>query len=395
MRAWLNETRTSAKVRREVSFRVDGGETRTVWWDIEGGCLPSRLTRDDLVPASLIFQAMHQGVDLHVEGRVSRDLLDRLEHFQEIWSLWRPDLYRKVKVTADAEVDVPRRDPKRLDSAVCAFSGGVDGTATAWRHHNGEAGRTSRRLKAGVLIWGFDIPLQAREAWAVASATASATFNDIQAPLALVRTNWRAEVCTEWEMEFATGMLACLRQWDEDVGTLLYGSDEEYSRLTMPWGSHPLVTLLLASQDSAVVYDGGGMSRCQKVAAISRWKAGYDNLRVCWQGEMTGQNCGRCEKCIRTKLNVIASGVEPPASLPGRPEVREVLGIRKMNAVQEALLQEIVDEARKNDIQDPLIDATGLVIARARRRRKLRRAKHLLKTLIKSVSPRRLVFAGS
>jgi hypothetical protein len=383
MQAWLNEAYFDGQLRREVFFQVDGGETRCVWWDVEGGCLPSPLQRHDLVPTALIFQAMHAGVDLCVNGPVSRDLLDRLDQFQDIWALWRPDLYQKVTINAAEEVDVPRRDPERLNSAVCAFSGGVDGAATAWRHHTGEAGRNRRRLKAGILIAGFDIPLEANDAWEIASASAAKALSDIGVPMTRVRTNWRTEVCVDWEMEFAAGALSCLTHWDEDVGTLLLGSCEDYSRLVAPWGSHPLQTNLLAGQDSTVVYDGGAMSRCAKVASISRWKAGYDTIRVCWQADTTGENCGRCEKCVRTKLNAIACGVGLPASLAGRPELSEVLAIKRMNAGQEALMREIVAEAQRNGIRDPLIDAAQTVIAKDRRRRGLGMAKSMLKRLVK------------
>jgi hypothetical protein len=384
MRAWLDERRTATTLRREVSFRVDDEETRTVWWDFDGAALPARLQRDDLVPATLIFQAMHRGVDLHVEGRVSRDLLDRLDHFQDIWSLWRPDLYRKVRVTAAEEVDEPRRDPDRMNSAVCAFSGGVDGTATAWRHHSGEAGRNRRRLKAGVLIAGFDIPLDATQAWELASENAAAALNDIQVPMVRVRTNWRQAACTNWEMEFALGVLACLRHWDEDVGTLLLGSCEEYSRLVTPWGSNPLPTLLLAGQDSTVAYDAGGMSRTAKVGMISQWPTAYDALRVCWQGEAAGTNCGVCEKCVRTKLNAIAAGVRAPVALAERPKLSEIRAIRRLNSGQEALMREIVEEAAINGVEDPLIEAAAQLLARVERQRRAARLKRMVKALIPS-----------
>jgi hypothetical protein len=383
MRAWL-ERRTSTTLRREVSFRINNEDIRTIWWDFDGEGLPSTLQRDDVVPASLIFQAMHRGVNLHVEGRVSRDLLDRLDTFQDVWTLWRPDLYRKIAVTATQEVDVPRRDPARIDSAVCAFSGGVDGTATAWRHHSGAAGRNSRKLKAGVLIAGFDIPLAATDAWDVVSKNAAAAMADIGVPLCRVRTNWRAAVCVDWEMEYTVGVTSCLRHWEDDVGALLMGSAEEYTRLITPWGSHPLPMMYLAGQDTTIVYDGGEMSRTAKVGLISQWPVAYDALRVCWQGEVTGLNCGVCEKCIRTKLNAIAAGVREPRALAGRPTLADLRAIRRLNGAQEALMQEIVAVAADNGVDDPLMAAAAQVITRVRRRRKAAALKRLIKSLIPS-----------
>lgn len=239
MTAVLTESRSGDTLRREVKFSVDGGAQDILWWNFEGAALPSPLQRHDVVATALIFRAMRSGVDLHVAGRVSRDLLDRLDQFQDIWALWRPDLYKKIIVTADDEATEPRLAARRMDSAVCAFSGGVDATATIWRHHRGLAGRVSRRLHCGVLIKGFDIPLGEDQAWEVACKSAAETLADIKVPFVTVSTNWRAAVCTDWGMEFASGALSVLRHWDEDVGTLLLGSCEEYNRLVTPWGSHP------------------------------------------------------------------------------------------------------------------------------------------------------------
>jgi len=357
--ATLHEERSAGALRREVRYELDG-KTHVLWWEFDGAPLPSPLKRSDLAVATLIYRAMHEGADLHVAGPVSKELLDRIDQFQDIWAIWRPDLYRKVAVTADAEVDTVRRSPARMASAVCAFSGGVDGTATTWRHFSGQAGRMTRKLHAGVLIWGFDIKLDDAEGWAIASATAAVMLADIDVPLVRVRTNWKNEACVAYEMEFAAGVLGCLWHWDEDVATLLLGSCEEYNRLVTPWGSHPLTTQLLAAQDSASIYDAGAMTRTAKVKLIAEWPVGYDNLRVCWRGFAKGQNCGVCEKCIRTKLNAIVSGVRIPASLERPPAAREILALRGYHHAAREFFEEILEAAAANGIAGPLIDATRL-----------------------------------
>ena len=357
MRALLTEERTDNMVRREVRFSTDNGPDRSLWWEITGQALPSELKRHDVVAGSLIYRAMHEGADLHIEGPVSRDLLDRLEVFQAIWAAWRPDLYRKVRVTAAEEIETPRRDPDRMNSAVCAFSGGVDGTATTWRHYSGQAGRITRNLHAAVLIWGFDIPFRSVEGWELSCQTAAEALTDINVPFAKVKTNWRQDIAVDWDMEFAAGVTSVLRHWDEEVGTLLLGSCEEYTRLVTPWGSHPLPTHLLAGQDSTVVYDGGELTRTDKVRLISEWPAAYDRLRVCYR-HSTGKNCGVCEKCVRTKLNAIASDVPIPKSLGEPPTVERILKLGNFNGAQRELLGEIVDVAKRRGVDNPLIRAT-------------------------------------
>jgi hypothetical protein len=73
-----------------------------------------------------------------------------------------------------------------------------------------------------------------------------------------------------------------------------------------------------------VRHDGAGRSRTEKVAYLATWEQGMPLLRVCWEGRVPDGNCGRCEKCVRTRLNFHIAGVESPACLPmvGGPDKR-------------------------------------------------------------------------
>lgn len=380
----VTESRLSpTQLRREVHVTELGREVTTAFWIIEGPeeVLPSPLQRHDLAIGALLFKAMKEKADLHVEGPVSRILLENAQEFMQIWSLWCPRLYTPVSISADEEVRGPRQNPNRQDSAVCAFSGGVDASATVWRHHAGLADRMTRKLRAAVLVHGFDIPLENQGAFDLASRLSATTLRDVNVPFVSMKTNWKSDICVDWEMEFALGILSCLRQWDDDVDTLLVGSCEDYARLVVPWGSHPLPTRLLAGEDSRIVYDGGHLTRTEKVALISQWPAGYDSLRVCWEGDITGKNCGQCEKCIRTKMNAVASGAPIPRSLGGRPTLAQVASVGPFNEAQRLLMVEVLDEAKKNGIDDPLLLGVAIALQRNKRRQQLKRLKRALKKM--------------
>ena len=357
---------TDTGVRRTVVYRLPDGEQGTIWWEVSGAAqiLPGAPLNDDLALTSLLFLAMHRGLALHIEGRVSRSMLERAELFMKIWSLWRPDIYRRVEVSANIELPDRLPDINRDRLAICAFSGGVDASCTAFMHQKKMAGRASRKILAGVLIQGFDIGLGEQKAFDISVHSARLMLDDLGIPLLTMRTNWKDDACQTWGMEFGLGVFCCLKLWEDSVGSLLVGSCEDYSRLVTPWGSHPLPTTLLAANGISLVYDGGELNRTQKVALLSQWPAGYDNLRVCWQGDITGENCGICEKCLRTKLNAIVSGKPLPASLPGQPTPRQVARIGPMNTAQKALFSEILMEAEANGFKGPLIKAAKQALAR-------------------------------
>ncbi len=378
-------------LRREVRCCEAGQQDKVVYWDLTGpaDALPSPLERHDLGVIACLFQAMREAADIHVHGPVSADLLDRVVEFIQIWSLWRPDLYAPIRVTSAEEVSGPRGAPNRRNSAVCAFSGGVDATYTVWNHHSGLAGRTARRIRTAVLIQGFDIPLTHDEAFGIVSRASEQVLADINVPLTLLRTNWRQATQADWEMEFGLGLVSCLAQWDGDVDNLLVGSCEDYGRLVVPWGSHPLPTRLLAGEDSRIGYDGGHLTRTGKIKAISDWEVGFNSLRVCWQGDITGKNCGVCEKCVRTKMNAIAAAVPVPASLGRKPTFMEVASKGPFNDVQRSFMIEILDEAARNEVDDPLLKAVRVAIRRSdvanlAKRALGERGRTLVKGLLKS-----------
>src|SRR5690349_7041989 len=142
--------------RIEVSVREPGTEDRPLWFssaEPAWGAAPPTL---DFVAVALAHYAAHRGLDLHLEGPVTRAQLDQLDEFLMIWSVWRPDLFQHVSITADEEVPGrPRGDAP--DGAVMTFSGGVDAGFALAVHADGKVGRLNRRVDLGVLVVGSDL----------------------------------------------------------------------------------------------------------------------------------------------------------------------------------------------------------------------------------------------
>lgn len=380
IRARVEERRTEGQVQRQVIFGRPGEAERILTWDIAGpkASLPSPLLRHDLAAGALIFVAMRENCGLHVEGPVSERLLLNLDRFQAWWNRWRPDLYKIVPLSADTEVSGRPDRAERHHTAVVTFSGGVDSTATIFRHHAGLVARATRRIKTAVLVKGFDIPLDRVEGWQVVVDTARRTLADIDVPLCVVETNWRTITDSDWEMEHGAAILSCLRQWDEDADSLIMAADHHYGNLVIPWGNNPITNPLLEGEGTSIPFDGGDLTRTEKVGLISGWQAGFDGLRVCYHDDVSGRNCGVCGKCVMTKLNAIVLGLPVPASLYGPPTVADIKALKTVGP----LLAETLAMADRRGVKSPLFEAL-----RAKKRstwfhtlgrRVTRKAKHIL-----------------
>ena len=71
------------------------------------------------------------------------------------------------------------------------------------------------------------------------------------------------------------------------------------------WGSHPMIDGKLTSSTLRFVYDGEILTRLEKTAVVAEWPEALAVMTVCtapYEVRIKRQNCGRCEKCVRTAL---------------------------------------------------------------------------------------------
>lgn len=72
-----------------------------------------------------------------------------------------------------------------------------------------------------------------------------------------------------------------------------------------PWGSSALVDPYYSTAHFAIGYDGFESSRAEKLELLVDWEVGLSNLRVCQNDDGGSGNCGTCEKCIRTMIELV------------------------------------------------------------------------------------------
>jgi hypothetical protein len=90
-----------------------------------------------------------------------------------------------------------------------------------------------------------------------------------------------------------------------------------------PWGSHPLVDPYYSSQRLTMCHEGTRFSRLAKVAEIAESPSLLASLRVCPANVPGRLNCGECEKCLRTRLELLATGHDHtpafgPSAMPAK-----------------------------------------------------------------------------
>ncbi len=288
---------------------------------------------------------MQIGGKFKIHAPVSRSVTDNIIKFNRIWNVWCPDRYKLIQIDAEIIPDDYRPDNRKM---ITAFSGGLDASYTAYKYKKNLDAHFQYDLDAAVMVFGADIPLNAREQFNMAFATAKQMTDDLGIKLIPVETNYR-DYPHDWEHEFGAVIIAILNFFAGHYG---YGaaSDSSVHHLSIPWGMNPITDWYMTNDTFHFIPDGYEHTRTQRAAFIKDWDVALKNLRVCWRNDDKSKNCGKCEKCVRTKLNFMAVGCEKFSAVPFDVTLNQVLKHNFINDdVHMALYQDIYNHMCKHN----------------------------------------------
>lgn len=264
----------------------------------------------DFILVALSHYASALDCDLHIQGTVTRSQLENIDEFIQVWSVWKPGVFNKIKIFADHIVQIQNNHAL---PAVMAFSGGVDASFSLVGHKQKLFGHLSRNIALGVLVIGWDISRDDEKSINLAFGKARDSLNEFGADCITIATNWRDDFCPDWLMGHNIGIASVLQTLSDCYACGVFSSDMTYlQELAIgPYGMHLGVNRLLGSTRFPLVISGGMHSRFERVGVLSNHPSLLKNLRVCYQDDAGGGNCGVCGKCVRTQLELIAYGVDP------------------------------------------------------------------------------------
>jgi len=314
----------------------------------------------DAFAIAALLKAMEDKATLKVHGPVSRSLLDNLEEYQLVFSVWFPEKYRQIEIVPEREVE----EEKVNNKVMLSFSGGVDGAFSALNHilRRGPIKRKLFDINTILYIEGFDVNIDYdTECKAVVernrrlfSGCKGLRFINVRTNLKYllsIKRFWTSHACV---------LASTASLFRKICGGCLVGSSHSYRHLS-PWGSHPLTDRLLSS-DSFEIHHDMVFTRVEKLKALFAWPEALANLKVCWEGQYRydtppDTNCCVCDKCVRTMLAFRALGHDIPPSFSGDLTLDKVRGLRNKPFDWSRLmfLTEVLDAAAKNGLgDDPL-----------------------------------------
>jgi hypothetical protein len=354
----LREVRTEAgeaSARFELGNRVHEVTLRSSSGIVAGG--------PDPFLALALAPAMSIGHPVRVEEQVSPIFLAAVPRIQRVLRWGNPGF---VEVPVQA---VPREEspPPRASGVGAFFSGGVDSFYTAVKRRDD--------LTHLIFMDGFDIPPDYRRRRAEAADTVRRAASEMGKPLIELETDHREFVTkfvSLWPAHYgavaAAAYLLCSQLgWIYRPGSTNYA---EYGTAASGSLDH-LITPLWSTDRVELDYDGFEASRCDKAAYLAEHDVAMRWLRVCHQRDrVEGLNCGRCEKCLRTMLNLWAAGsLDRCATLPHDLDL-EAIGRLRVGPRQIECWQEILRAVEAGRPDPHVIRAVRGVLGRSGRARR-------------------------
>ncbi len=286
------------------SLRSRGGELPPELWFRFPSATASFIEAvgDPFLPPLLLY-CMKEGVPLAIEAEVSAMLLAAVRPIQDLYGAWSAnagDRLRPLDVTAAATVR-----PRQAASSAAFFSCGVDSFYTLLRNAARYPRDDSRFIEHLVLVHGFDIAIDDRVLFEQVVHHGRRAADHFGRRLVTVATNVRAATGSlDWgRYGHGAALAAVALALGRMAHTVFIPSTAAFVELK-PWGSHPALDPLWSTEQVELVYDGGEATRDRKIGLIASSAAALASLRVCWENREGAYNCGQCEKCLRTMIEL-------------------------------------------------------------------------------------------
>jgi hypothetical protein len=279
--------------RVETALELDGNTWQVFF---ESDDLPPEPAWEALLPMTVLV-GMRNASSLQVGHAIDSALLGHLPAIQQRLAASDP-LFHPIPIQADTPAPATAAHPSRVGHF---FSGGIDSWYSLLVHQD----------EVTDLVWvsGADIPLDNSAHLQKSIDLVKRVANRFGKRLVTIRTNMRTftDRFVPWHIYLDHFMQSPAHLLRGDFSRMYLASALTSANL-LRYGLDPAVTDLWSSSTLQVVYDCLEVDRLHKTARVAEEDFALQNLRVCWQNPVEGLNCGVCEKCQRTMINLEAAG---------------------------------------------------------------------------------------
>jgi hypothetical protein len=335
-------------------FPVTQGQTQTpVWFKVRNAAAaPS----GNAALAMALVPAMRTARSLVLADSLSPRLFVSQAAIQQRFQAW-DNRFNVVRITAPLG-ETPQGSTGRtgLGGTGLFFSGGVDSFFSLLRHRE--------EITHLIFLRGFNVKRQQVVDDAVLPAIRAVALQ-MNKTLVEVSTNIRefSDRLVDWGLDYHGAALAAVALLLAPTLSKVYVAATHSESDTFRWGSHLFVDPLYSTETLSLIHDGAQATRVEKVAAIAENRLVQQTLRVC--NKVGASNCGRCEKCLRTMINLrVAGALEKVVTFDRNLRLNQVRLIRVRDENKASFVSENLTALRAKGLDDDLALALSDALSR-------------------------------
>ncbi len=307
------KTGNRVRITASVSWEDNDLEEKVVFFETEEEFGSGLTSLPHPFVVGCLLPAFHHGEKrLAIDGPLCPELEEGLDIALHWLRHWYYDPHKSLPVIESKEKISFTNKPAR---AGFFFTGGIDSLATLRANRLHYPPDHPRYIKDGIIIYGQNIESDTHpDTFKKAVSILSDVTKEADVTLMPIYTNIRHLEAGRPFFDIFLGAIlaASAHAMSNYLTSVSIAASDDIPTLTLvnsvhvkPYGSHPLIDPNYSSTDLRVIHEGLTRSRLDKTRMIAQWEAGLHNIKVCgpnWPGE----NCGRCEKCVRTMLALLA-----------------------------------------------------------------------------------------
>lgn len=379
------ETEDGKRVSANVSWEDSNRHTQEIYFETSKAFGGGLTCNPHAFLVACIMPAMHNGerrifIDAEIDPVLENGLYVVMNWFQNWFEVDREIVHIEAKGKRTRYMSGNARN------AAVFLSGGIDSLATLRHNHMNFPTDHPWRIRDAIFVRGQNIESDIRlETFQKALDVLSVVCSDSGISLIPVMTNIRElEPDTQFFLkEFQAAILAAVAHAFVKRISVAYISASESipsslkfnkTRHFLPYGTHPLIDPNYGCSELLIRYVSAELTRLEKTKIVADWNVGLQSIKVC-PANWPGDNCGHCEKCIRTMLGLLVlDKLSNTSAFPGEDISESALSdihIEKQRTPNgysvEADYLELIPELERKERKD-LVRAIEQIISKARYR---------------------------
>jgi hypothetical protein len=324
-------------IRREDSCQLEASVTLEsmqtdpflLWYRFPLDCITAvSVGLSDALVAGLLTPAMALGERLRIDGVVSAHLMQSLPRLQAKYQEWNNGL--SIISVESCGVDRSAAHEGHTRRLGLFFSLGVDSFYSLLKNNRDHPG-DDKTIDALLFVRGLDIAIDDPEVddlFSMSVLNAKRVADHFCKTLLVASTNLRqfTNRFVSWGKTCHGAALASIAlALSEAFAEVSIASTYDRDHL-MPWGSHPELDPLWSNGKVSLSHDGCEATRLDKTHLVSLHPIALETLRVCFENPHSLYNCGKCQKCLLTMVELQRCGaLERCRTFPRNPRIKEVV----------------------------------------------------------------------